>query len=188
MDRERWRKPVSDAVYLALCATFELDPESDEGLARFVPAYEKDVTTPQAPRNANVCYFDISLMQGTEYDFTEKKYSIKNGLPTIELQKPIPVTCLLTFYGQDADDDAEQFWSLIQFDSGPSSGRALLRKRNIVLSGRPERPVSVWQTEGTYNRRRCDVRMNLLFTFTSEYETEFVEIMPEINTTTQFNN
>ncbi len=188
MEKEPWKKHVSDAVYLALCATFQLDPSSDEALARFIPAYIKDVTTPQAPRNANVCYFSISLMQGTEYDFIETSYSVKNNLPVATLKKPIPISVLLTFYGEDADDDAEQFWSLFQFDSGPSSARAVLREKNIAPSGKPERPVDVWEVEGTHNRRRSDVRVNLLYKSVTEYSTGLVETPPEITTVTQNNN
>ena len=188
MERESWRKPVSDAVYLALCAAFQLLPDSDEGLARFKPADEKDVITPQAPRNANVCYFSISLLEGTEYDFIETSYGTKNGLPIATLTKPIPISVLLTFYGEYADDDAEQFWSLLQFDSGSASARAVLRSKNIVPSGKPSRPQSVYEVEGTYRRRRCDVRMNLLYKVSTEYGASVIESPPEISTVTQNNN
>lgn len=188
MEMDSWFKPVSDAVYMALCAAFRLDPESDEGLARFVPAYTEDVTTPQAPRNANVCYFAISLRQNTEYDYVERSYVVENGSPKAIVSRPIPVSVLLTFYGPRADDDSDSFWSLIQWDSGPESARAALRKRGIVLDGKPERPVSLWETEGTHNRRRCDIRMNLLCQALSKYDTELVQELPEIIPVTQTNN
>lgn len=188
MEMDSWFKPVSDAVYLALCAAFSLDPASDEGLARFVPAYRENVTTPQAPRNANVCYFAISLRQNTEYDYVEQSYAVENGSPKAIISRPIPVSVLLTFYGPKADDDSDFFWSSVQWDSGPDSARVTLRKNGVVLDGKPERPVSLWETEGTYNRRRCDVRMNLLCKAVSKYDTSLVEEPPEINVSSQNDN
>lgn len=188
MEMDSWFKPVSDAVYLALCAAFGLNRESDDALARFIPAYREDVTTPQAPRNANVCYFAISLRQNTEYDYVERSYTTENGSPKAIISRPIPVSVLLTFYGPKADDDSDKFWALIQWDSGPGSARAVLRENGIVLDGKPERPVSLWETESTYNRRRCDVRMNLLCKAVSKYTTSLVQEAPEINVSSQNNN
>lgn len=188
MEMDSWFKPVSDAVYLALCAAFGMDPDAPESNARFVPAYREDITTPQAPRNANVCYFAISLRQSTEYDYVERSYVVENGSPKAIISRPIPVSVLLTFYGPNADNDSDYFWALIQWDSGSGSARAALRENGLVLDGKPERPVSLWETEGTYNRRRCDVRMNLLGKAMSAYDADLVEEPPEINAVSQNNN
>ena len=160
---------VRDAVYLALCKCFNLSPESTEALARFVPAYIEDATNTQAPRKTNVCYYALSELQGTEYDYIQVTHAMDDNSPKAFVQKTIPVSCLITFYGKDADDDAERFWSQIQFDTGKGSPRSILRGKNIVLRGtRPERPVSLYEVEGTYQRRRCDVRLELAYFMTDK--------------------
>ena len=150
---------VQDGVYLALCAAFQIDPGSEEGAARFAPAYLPNATTPQAPRNKNVCYYALSVEQGTTFDYT----MLETGPSGTVVKKTIPVSALLTFYGPDADNDAEAFWSAIQVDTGYGSPRSVLRSMRIVPDGRPGRPVSLFETEGTYHRRRCAVRLDLLY-------------------------
>ena len=175
-----WYSHCRDAVYLMLCKAFRLDPDGDEALARFVPAYTEDVTTPQAIRTANVCYFSLSVQQGTEYDYISLKHRIKKNVDTTTITKPIPVHVLLTFYGPDADGNAEHFITMFKWDNGCNSPRAALRKLNIVPSGQPGRPVAVHETEGTHIRRRCDIEMNLLYTLVDEYADSFVKMPPEI--------
>ena len=157
--RMGWFETVQDGIYMALCAAFRIDPDSVEGAARFVPAYLPNATTPQARRDANVCYYAVSEEQGTQSDYT--MLSVENSRVTVK--KTIPASVLLTFYGPDADSDAESFWSAIQVDTGHGSPRAILRSMRIVLDGWPGRPVSIFETEGTYHRRRCDVRVDLLY-------------------------
>ncbi len=185
-----WFKTVSDAVYTALCAAFDVQPNSAAGLARFIPAYTENATTPQAPRDKDLCYFALSEMQDTDYDYQRVEYSVKNGVPIATLKKSIPVNALLTFYGPNADDDAEKFWSMFLWDSGPDSPRAILRKKNIVPNGTPKRPISLFETEGTFHRRRCDVNLTLLYLEITEFsnKTQYVEEPPEIAETTQYNN
>ena len=188
MEIGSWYDPVRDAVYLALCAAFGLDPESDDALARFVPDYREDVTNPQAPRKQDVCYFSISPQQGTEYDYIEQAYTVENGQGKAIISKPLPVAVLLSFYGSHADNDSEYFWALIQSDTGAGSARAVLREKGIVLSGKPQRPITLWETEGTHNRRRSDVHMNLLCKTVSTFNASLVQEPPEIISNPQFNN
>ncbi|MBP5460618.1 MAG: hypothetical protein J6Y20_00625 [Lachnospiraceae bacterium] len=180
-----WFDKVSIAVAKILCACFNLDPESQEAAYRFVPAYTKDETTPQAPTNKDVVYYALSEMQGSGFDYIQQKTRQVGKNVMTQIQKTIPVSVLLTFYGSHADDDAELFWSMFQWDSGADSPRAILRGERIVPIGLPDRPVSLFEVEGTFHRRRCDVRLNLAYLDISEHQASAVTEPPEIQTVTQ---
>ena len=180
-----WFQTVSSAIARMLCACFNLDPQGQEAASRFIPAYLEDDTTPQAPRNKDVVYYALSLMQGSGLDYIQRKTLIKEGKTITVIQKSIPVTCTLTFYGPNADNDSELFWSMFQWDSGAESPRAILRSEKIVPIGLPERPTPLFEVEGTFHRRRCDVRLNLAFLDISEYQSSAVTEPPEIEPITQ---
>lgn len=175
-----WFQTVSDAVAKMLCACFGIDPDSEEAAYRFIPAYTESSTTPQAPRNKNVVYYALSLIQNSNYDYIQHSMETSGLSTKTVLKKTIPVNVLLTFYGSNADDDAELFWSMFQWDSGAKSPRAILRGERIVPIGLPERPVSTFEVEGTFHRRRCDVRLYLAYLDIAEYETPAIEEPPEI--------
>lgn len=176
-----WFRHVSDAMYLALCAVFQIDPQSADGLKRFVPAYIENATNTQAPRDINICYYAIAEEQNTDYDYVQlRNRMLINGLHR-ESSTTVPISVLFTFYGTNADNDAEMFWQRIQQDSDGNSARALLRKQKIVPMGKPSRPVTVFETEGTYHRRRCDVRAGFAYLMTDSYSVGYVDGPPVIN-------
>lgn len=184
-----WFQTVRDGIYLALCAAFKVDPDSPEGLERFVPAYVENTITPQAPRNLDVTYFSVESFQGESgCDYIMQTQVVRNGKIMTQIKKSIPCSVLVTFYGPNADDEAEQFWSQFQWDNGSSSPRAILRDMQIVPIGTPNRPVSLFEVEGTYQRRRSDVRVNLAYLEISEYESSEVDSPPEIGIRPQTNN
>ena len=185
-----WYSTVREGIYLALCAAFGLDPDSSAALAKFVPAYVEDTITPQAPRNLDVCYFAVDRYtgeSGLDYIMLAQETNIYGQVLT-RIKKSVPATVLLTFYGPNADDEAESFWSRFQWDSGVNSPRAILRDKRIVPIGTPARPVSLFEVEGTYQRRRCDVRVNLAYLDIEEFESSHVDTVPEITSQPQYNN
>lgn len=175
-----WFQTVSDAVAQMLCACFGLDPESEEAAYRFIPAYVEDATTPQLPRTSNAVFYALSEEQGTDLDYITQKTYYSKGVAVTAITKTIPISCMLTFYGSNADDDAEEFWSRFQLDTGYGSPRSILRREKIVPIGVPERPVSVFEVEGTFHRRRCDVRLSLAYLETTEYQGSAVAGPPDI--------
>lgn len=175
-----WFEEISNGIYEALCAAFEVDPDG-EGLKRFVPAYVEDTLTPQAPRNVNVCYYYVGTYQGDSgFDYIMHKQSTRNGKVVTEIKKTIPASVLVTFYGPDADNDAEAFWSLFQWDNGVKSPRSILRRKNIVPIGKPARPVSLYEDEGTYKRKRSDVRVNLAYYEVTVKDSSHIDVIPEL--------
>jgi len=176
-----WYETVRDGIYDALCAAFGYDPDSADALARFVPAYVEDTETPEAPRNVDLCYFNIETYQaGSDMNYVMIEQVLNNGRTKTQIKKTVPCSVLITFYGPNADDDAEEFWSLFQWDNGVNSPRAVLRKVNIVPIGTPDRPVSLFEVEGTFQRRRSDVRVNLAYLDISEHTSSEVDSAPEI--------
>lgn len=184
-----WYETVGNGIYDALCAAFGLDPDSSDALARFVPAYVEDTETPEAPRNVNLCYYNIESYQGdSTLDYIMHKQVLVNGQTKTQIKKTVPCSVLITFYGPSADDDAESFWSMFQWDNGANSPRAVLRKNSIVPIGTPARPISLFEVEGTYQRRRSDVRVNLAYLDISEHASSEVQTPPEIVLHSQTNN
>jgi len=180
-----WFQTVSNAIALALCACFNVDPSSQEAASRFIPAYLEASTTPQAPRNKNVVYYALSEMQASGFDYIQQRHISDKGQSKTVISKTIPVSVLLTFYGSNADDDAELFWSMFQWDSGAESPRAILRSKKIVPIGLPERPLSIFEVEGTFHRRRCDVRVNLAYLEETAFASPAITAPPEIGIVTQ---
>lgn len=177
-----WMENVRTAVYKALCATFGVDPALTTSAARFIPAYVENATNPQAMRNANVCYYAISEERSEGTDYVQISYKKPSTQGKAVLTRTIPISVLLTFYGPNADNDAETFWSMFQWDSGAVSPRAVLRGEKIVPIGKPDMPVSLFEVEGTYHRRRCDVRLRLAYLYVTEHDASLVEQPPEITT------
>lgn len=173
-----WFQNVSNAIYDALCSTFGVDPSDSSSLNRFVPAFTNGITTPQYNIDDNVCFYSVAEQQGTGMDYTE----VKNGTNEVIITKTIPVTVLLAFYGPNADDDAEYFWSNFMIDTGKGSPRSLLRQQNIVPVGKaPQRPVALPEIEGSLWRRRCDVRVNLSYLDVQRKVVQTITDAPEVN-------
>lgn len=180
-----WYKAVKKGIYEALCAAFELDPDG-AGLKRFVPAYEENTVVPQAPRNVNVTYYTVQNYTGdSTLNYQQETQVLDESLTKTRIQKSVPASVLVTFYGPDADGDAEKFWSMFKWDRGAGSPRSILRQMGIVPIGSPDRPVSVYEVEGTYQRRRSDVKVNLAYYESEDHESSHVDVAPEVIIQTQ---
>ena len=176
-----WEKVAKNAVYLALCAVFRLDPESEEALSRFIPAYEETSTTPQADRNARVCYYFLQERQSTNFDYTELSYARSQDEAAVAtVGKNIPFTAALTFYGPKAYEDAEYFWSVFQIDLDTARARSLLRRTHIVPDGKPSRPQNSGETEGEYIRLLADGNLDLEYKEQVQIPYETVDQPPEL--------
>lgn len=173
-----WRDTVKDAVYDMLCSTFGVDPEAKSSLNRFVPAYTDNVTSPQYNSNDNVCFYAISEEQGTSVDYVAEEVDAQNQ--KILITSNIPITLLLSFYGPNAYDDAEYFWSRAMVDNGYGSPRSILRQNSIAYRDKPVRPITANELEGTLWRYRCDVRVPLVYLNVDQVDTVFIEEPPEV--------
>ena len=175
-----WIEHVRESLHRALSAALDLDPESTEALKRIIPAYIENATNTQAPRNVDLCYYAVSPDPGTDLDYIQTSTKIENGSPVGVLKKSIPADVILTFYGPHADDDSEKVWSALQWDYGAGSPRAVLRARKIVLRGKPQRPEGLYETEGTYQRRRCDIRLEIVYLEETARPVPTVDVPPAV--------
>ena len=177
-----WFEAIRDGIYCALCAAFGYDPDSQDALDKFVPAYEENTMTPQAPRNVDVCYYAVSPFQGDSgFNYIMLNQKSRDGQVKTEIEKTVPANVLVTFYGPKADDEAEAFWSLFQWDNGVNSPRAILRKKHIVPIGMPARPISLYEIEGTMKRRRSDVQVDLAYYEVAEKQSSYITEVPEVS-------
>lgn len=90
-----WREVVSEGIYRALCAAFGYNPTGN-GLKRFIPAYVNNTITPQAPRDVDVCYFDVRAYEGQDsgLNYIMQNQVVVNGQPKTKIMKSVPVTVL----------------------------------------------------------------------------------------------
>ena len=175
-----WIEHVRESLHRALSAAYGLDPASNDALKKIIPAYIETATNTQAPRNVDLCYFSVSSESDTDLDYIQTSVKYVKGNPIGVLSKTIPVNVLLTFYGPHADGDSERIWSALLWDQDQTSPRAVLRKRKIVFRGKPKRPVSLYEVEGTYQRRRCDIQLELAYLEETERALTTIIASPDI--------
>ena len=84
-----WYQTVKDGIYLALCASFNLDPDSPEGLRRFVPAYTENTITPQAPKDLDVTYFNVERQGQSDLDYIMQNQIERDGKARTQIKKSI---------------------------------------------------------------------------------------------------
>ena len=75
----------------------------------------------------------------------------------VTVRKVVPIQCLFTFYGPDADEDAEKVWSRLFIDLGQGCPRSILRQAGMVPLPRPSHPNAAPELEGSLWRRRTDL-------------------------------
>lgn len=172
-----WYERTQNAVYDSLCAVFGLDPDSSAAEKRFIPAYTEGMTVPQADSNMNVCYYAVAEDDTTRnLDYVMVGHARKQ----ITIRKSVPVRVILTFYGPNADDDAELFWSNLLIDTGKLSPQAILSQNSIALNGQPARPHSLPELEGAIWRRRCDVILSLAVYDEQTQASSYVDTPPDV--------
>lgn len=158
-----WLDTANAAVFRALCAVFALDPDGSEAASRFRCAYTGTaVTHPQADRERDVCYYTVTETSDPALAHTRRDYALdEQGRMTVRIHKVLPLSCLLTFYGPNADEDAEACWSGLFADYGHGSPPDVLRQSGLSLVSWPDRPLSLPELQGSLWRRRCDLRVGL---------------------------
>lgn len=176
-----WLRRAETAMLQACAASLGIAPGSREFNQRFRVSYPDQVTTPQAGLDRSVCYLTISEVTDQMTHYVQGRYGRNSdGVFGLMQEKTIPLQCLLTFYGKNADEDAENLWSRIMTDVGAGSPRDILRSAHMVPVGFPDRPVSLPELEGSLWRRRCDVRMRMNMLVTDFIPAHAIEHAPEI--------
>lgn len=153
-----WRRDCEIAVALALCAVFGLDPESDEALSFIRYTLQNGQNNAQGDTRADMVYITLSPVGDPATAWASTRAQA-DGL--LVQTKTIPISCLLSFYGDHAEEYAEQAWSGLMLDTGYGSPRFIMREHRLIPVERPERPVSMPEPVGGVWRRRADLRLRL---------------------------
>lgn len=164
-----WLRESEIGVALALCAVFGLNPESDEAIGFIRYKYRDNQNVPEGLTKRDMVYITLSSTADPSSAWAAVAYksvsTVKNGVTEVsifvEQTKPIPLNCLLTFYGDHAREYAEQARSGLMIDTGPGSPRYILRDRKLVPAGWPDNPVTTPEPVAGIWRMRSDLRMHL---------------------------
>ena len=173
----RWKELALEGVAKALCAVFEVEWESDAALALIRKAYQTDSVAPEAERNENVIYISIQQVQDTPTSWASTSYGT-DGKAT--LQKTLPLTAMLTFYGQDCEEMAEYARTRLLADTGYDSPRSILRRYKMVPVLPFLAPIPAYEPDDAMWRLRADLRIRLNLLHEDVYDFEPVEEIPEI--------
>ena len=149
---------IRDAVRIALCACFGLQPDSDEALAFIRRSYEEPEVIPQPARTTDVIYWDVSTDYGSDpvsYGSAVSQ-AAGSGFPSVE--RFLPCQLVVVCYGPSCAAHAEQIRSLIYVD-GANQPRSILRKAGIYPVPDPAPVELLYEPEGSLWRRRADVRI-----------------------------
>ena len=173
----QWQRDSEIAVALALCAVFGLDPESDEAIGFIRYTRRNGQNTAEADTGRDVVYITLSSISDPATAWASMRYD-ENG--NAAQTKTIPLSCLLSFYGEHANEYAEQARSGIMVDTGHGSPRYILRDHALVPVGWPDNPVTMPEPVGGVWRTRSDVRLRLNRLQVDQYSFEPLAQPPEV--------
>ena len=171
-----WYQESLEAMARALCAVFGIAWDSDRALDFIRYAYRREGASPMPEYTRDVVY--ITMQEVDDAPTAWASTSMANGTVTVE--KTIPLSCLLSFYGENSMELAEKAWSGLVLDTGPDSPRAVLRRFGIVPVTRPDRPVSMNEQVAGLWRMRSDVRARLNMLFHDSYSYDPLTGVPEL--------
>lgn len=164
----RWKDKAAEGIAKALCVVFDAEWESDEALSLIRYAYKTDSTPPEGERLENMVYIHLSLVQDAPTSWSSLAYG-EDGKTV--LTKTLPLSILLTFYGNDCEEMAEYARTRLLADTGYNSPRSILRGYKMVPVLPFSSPVNVHEPDAGEWRLRSDlrIRMNLLHEDTYDY-------------------
>jgi len=175
-----WKSNVQDIMYSALCAAFDMDPDAQASMDKFMPYYIDGMTIPQNDSDADVCFYDVSIAPGEEFVLVNGSVNART------IRERIPVSVLFSFYGPSAEEEAEAFYRRVIVDTGHGCPRYVMRAGDCYPAFgpglMPARPVLLWEPEGTFWRRRCDLRLNFVYLYEDKRNVNTVTEAPEIVT------
>lgn len=168
----RWKDVAAEGIAKALCAVFEVEWESDEALSLIRYAYKTDRAAPMPGRAENVIYIQLGLIQDAPTDWAATSYGTDGKAV---LTKTLPLSVLLTFYGNDSEEMSEYARTRLLADTGYNSPRAILRGYKMVPVLPFSSPLPVREPDGGEWRLRSDlrIRLNLLHQDTYDYNQVF---------------
>ena len=173
----RWKEKAFEGIAKALCMVFDLEWDSDEALKFIRKAYQQNITPPKASRRENVVYIHMSLVQDAPTDWAATSYGADGQAV---LTKTLPLSILLTFYGDDCEEMSEYARTRLLADTGYPCPRAILRDYNMVPVLPFSSPIPVHEPDEGEWRLRSDLRIRLNLLHQDTYQYQAVESIPDL--------
>lgn len=149
------------AIFDALCACFNLNPDSRAAFSLIHEAYAEPENAPRPPRNRNMIYWTV--LQDYSTDPVSVAYGMENGnggghTPVVcsTLKYQLVIVC----YGPACEENALCIRSMLYLD-GSGFPRKILRDAGIFPVPDPPQPSLFHEEEGSLWRKRADLTVSL---------------------------
>ena len=148
---------INHAIFGALAAALEMDPEGTEASALIRRAYANP--SPARP--------GLSPTRPTQDGAAVYWHLVPDsGLPPLREDLPgegfrfVPCRLNITCYGAEAEALAWRVWQRL-YEDGPGAPRRILREAGLYPVPRPPAPLLVWEEAGREHRPRADLTLRL---------------------------
>ena len=149
------------AIFDALCACFDLTPDSRAALSLIHEAYAEPENVPRPPRNRNVIYWTVLQ------DYSADPVPVAHGAEDGNGGSHIPVArttlkyqLVIVCYGPACEENALRIRSMLYLD-GSGFPRKILRDAGIFPIPDPPQPSLLHEEEGSLWRKRADLMVSL---------------------------
>ncbi len=149
------------AIFDALCACLNLNPNSREAIALIHEAYAEPENVPRPPRNRNVIYWTV--LQDYSTDPVPVTYGVEDGnggghIPVV--RTTLKYQLIIVCYGPACEENALRIRSMFYLD-GTGFPRKILRDAGIFPVPDPPQPSFLHEEEGSLWRKRADLTVSL---------------------------
>lgn len=148
------------AVFDALCACLNLNPNSREAIALIHEAYAEPENVPRPPRNRNVIYWTLSQDYGSDPVSTACNAEGSGRFHTPVVYTTLKYQLIIVCYGPACEEYAQRIRSLLYLD-GSGFPRRILRDAGIYPVPDPPQSVVLHEEEGSLWRKRADLTISL---------------------------
>lgn len=148
------------AIFDALCACLNLNPDSREAIALIHEAYAEPENALRPTRNRNVIYWTLVQDYASDPVSTscDREGSGRSHTPVVytTLKYQLIIVC----YGPACEEYAQRIRSLLYLD-GSGFPRRILREAGIYPVPDPPQPALLREEEGALWRKRADLVISL---------------------------
>ena len=149
------------AIFDALCACFNLNPDSRAAISLIHEAYAEPENAPRPPRNRNVIYWTLLADPASGPTpaacLTE---SAGAGGNTHVVYTTLKYQLVIVCYGPACEEYACRIRAML-FRDGYGSPRRILRAAGIYPVPDPPQPALLHEEEGSLWRKRADLAVSL---------------------------
>ena len=152
---------IRTAVFDALCACLDLDPDSREAAALIHEAYAEPENVPRPPRSRNAVYWTV--LRDPAGDPVSTAYLTEAGgagRNTRVVYTTLKYQLVIVCYGPACEEYANRIRAMLYMD-GAGFPRRILRSAGIFPVPDPPQPALLHEEEGSLWRKRADLTISL---------------------------